>query len=649
MPRLIFRWGNWRRSGHAARTKVLSWLLAAPALVLVLAQHAAVAAEARRVLVLYPNSRLSPASIAFDSGLRQVFEADPGHPIEIFSEFLDEPQFGGDRYELTISNYLREKYADRPPSAVIAGSDALRLLLRYRDRLFPAVPIVHAAVTRSTLQSLGPLPPDVVGTPIAYDIAGTVKQALRWHPRARHLLVVAGASMQDASLEAELRTQIAPVLGSVQVEYLNGLPLPTLQKRLGELGSDSVVLTTGFFKDGDGHVYVPRDAAALVAAASSAPVYTPAETLMGTGVVGGRMVSYAEVGRQAARIVERLFKGDPDWQHVPEAAVSVLEVDWRQIRRWGIDPAQLPPDTVVAFRPPTLWQAYRNAVLGAVTIILLLSGLVVSLLLERRRRRTAEIAVQKQHLALAHASRLAVAGELTAAIAHEINQPLGAVQTNADTAEVILQAGGDRREDLLRLVGRIRNDNLRVSEVIKRLRALLARHEARRQPLDLNEVLTNVEAFLGPELQRRDLTLALRSAEAPAQILGDETQIQQVLINLIMNAMDALINAPVGRRFILVEVERGAEMHCVSVKDLGPGFADSDLSKLFDSFFSTKKTGMGLGLSIARTIVEAHGGTIRAERGPSGGAVFKVEIPAHEVSETQYEDGDARKTANTYR
>jgi signal transduction histidine kinase len=647
VSRLIFRWENCRRSGRAAPTRWLSWLLVAPALVL--AHHVAVGAEAKQVLVLYPNNRLLPANVAFDSGLRQVFETDPGHPIEIFSEFLDEPEFGGDRYENTVSTYLREKYADRPPAAVIAGSDALRLLLRYRDRLFPAVPIVHAAVTRSTLQSLGPLPPDVAGVPIAYDFAGTVKQALRWHPRARRLVVVTGASIQDARLEAELRTQIAPILGSVQAEYLNGLSLPTLQKRLGELGGDSVVLTTGFYKDGDGHDYVPRNAVALVAAASSAPVYAPAETFMGTGVVGGRMLSYQEVGRQAARIVERLFKGEPDWQHVTEAQVSVLEVDWRQIKRWGIDPAQLPPDTVVAFRPPSLWQAYRNAVLVAGTIILLLSGLVASLLLERRRRRTAEIAVQKQHLALAHASRLAVAGELTAAIAHEINQPLGAVQTNADTAEVILQAGGDRREDLLRLVGRIRNDNLRASEVIKRLRALLARHEARRQPLDLNAVLADVDAFLRPELQRRDIALALRSAGAPARILGDETQIQQVLINLIMNAMDALTHAPVDRRLVLVEVECAAGMNSISVKDQGPGFPDGDLSKLFDSFFSTKKTGMGLGLSIARTIVEAHGGTIRAERGPGGGAVFRVDLPAPEVSVAGYEDGDARKTADTHR
>ena len=631
VPRSAFHSGS-TRNDRVARRRVPRWLAAMPVLFLI---HLAVAAEARQVLVLYSNNRLLPASVAFDTGLQEAVRAGPGQPIKIFSEFLDEPDFAGDRFELTVSTYLREKYADHPLDAVlVASADALKFMLRYRDRVFPGVPVVHVGVTRSTLQSLGPLPPDVVGTPIAYDIAGTVEQALKWHPGATHLVIVTGTSIEDARLKALLHAEIAPFLGNVQAEYLDGLPLPALQKRLRELGSDSVVLTTGFFRDGDGRTYVPRDAAALVAAASSAPVYTPAETFMGTGVVGGRMLSYEQIGRQTAQLLKHMFSGQADWKRMPAAAASVLQVDWRQVKRWGIDPEQIPPDAVVRFRVPTLWQAYRDAVLSAVTIILLLSGLVASLLLERRRRRMAESAVQQQHLALAHASRLAVAGELTAAIAHEINQPLGAVQTNADTAEVLLQAGGDRREDLLRLVGRIRSDNLRASEVIKRLRTLLGRHEARRLPLDLNAVLSDVEAFLRPELKRRDMALALRSAAAPACILGDETQIQQVLINLILNAMDALAETPPDRRLIAVQVERAAGTNIVSVKDQGPGFAESDLSKLFDSFFSTKRTGMGLGLSIARTIVEAHGGTIRAERGANGGAAFHVQLPSHDASES---------------
>jgi signal transduction histidine kinase len=605
-------------------------LLAVPALLLV---HLALAADAKHVLVVHTSNRLSGYGIAVESGLRQVLDANPAQPVEIFSEFLDEPRFGGDRYELTVTTYLHDKYADHPIDAVVAGGDAaLEFILRHRDQLFRRVPVLYLGVTPLALQSMPPLPPDVVGVPIVWDFAGTVELALKWHPRATRLVIVQGASIQD-DWESVINPQIAPILGHVQAEYLVGLPPPVLQKRLRELGSDSVVLTMGFHRDRDGRFYVPGDAIALIVAASSAPVYSAADVALGSGVVGGRMLSYAGTGRQYGQILERLFSGQPDWQRMPASNPSSLQVDWRQVKRWGIDPELIPPDATVSFRPPTLWQAYRNAVVAAVTLILLLSGLVVSLLLERRRRRTAEIAVRQQHTELAHASRLAVAGELTAAIAHEINQPLGAAQTNADTAELILQAGGDRREDLLRLVGRIRNDTLRASEVIKRLRTLLARHEARRQPLDLNVVLTDVEVFLRPELERRDIALALRPAPAPARILGDETQIQQVLINLIMNAMDASADAAVDRRTIVARVEFAAGTYSVSVKDQGSGFADGDLSKLFDSFFSTKRTGMGLGLSIARTIVEAHGGTIQAENAPGGGAVFHVRLPAHDASE----------------
>jgi len=618
--------------GIAARMRRSRRLIAALALVLV---NVAGADETKQLLVLYSNNRLLPANISVDAGLRAAMPSGREQSIQIFSEFLDEPQFGGDRYELAVSTYLREKYSARPPDAVlVVGDTTLAFMLRFRDRLFPSVPVVYAAVTQSMIQSIPNLPPDVVGVPITYDITGTARLALQLHPHATHLVIVAGVSNTDAFSTLLLRPEVTSGLGNVKAEYLVGLALPALQQRLRELTSDSVVLTFGFFRDGDGRSYFPHDAAVLIAAASAAPVYTPFETFMGTGIVGGRMLSFEQMGRQGGQIVARLFDADPDWRRMPPALPSVTQVDWRQIQRWRIDPKLLPQDTIIAFRTPTFWQAYRNVAIIVGVIIVLQSALVASLLLERRRRRTAEIAVQQQHVALAHASRLAVAGELTAAIAHEINQPLGAVQTNADTAEVILQGGGDRREDLLRLVGRIRNDNLRASEVIRRLRTLLAKHEPRRQSLDLNVILSDVEALLRPELQRRQLSLVLRLAANPARILGDDTQIQQVLINLLLNAMEALADAEPARRSILVQVECGAENHSVFVKDQGPGFADSDLSRLFDSFFSTKQTGMGLGLSIARTIVEAHAGTIAAEHNPVGGAIFHVRLPAYNEPET---------------
>ena len=590
--------------------------------------HATMAAEPDNVLVLHSNNRLAPGNIAADRGLREAIASAPA-PAQVFSEFLDQPAFGGDAYERTMSTYLREKYAMRPPRAIVAVSDdAFDFLLRNRASLFDGVPLVHLGVSKGHLQSISGLTADTVGVPIEYDFSGTIRQALRWHPRARRLVIVTGAAPRDRGWEERLRREVPPVAGDIPVEFLAGLPTIAVLRRLKELGSDSVVFTPGYYLDADGRISSPRESAATMAAASAAPVYGPLDGFIGIGIVGGRVPSFENMGREAGQIVNALLAGNaPGTLRLPEIEPTSLQVDWRQVQRWDIDEKLIPADTIVQFRAPTFWETYRNAALITGAIILLQAALIGTLLLERRRRRAAELAVQKQRMELRHASRLAVAGELTASIAHEINQPLGAVQTSADAADLILQAGGDRREDLLRIVTRIRRDNLRASDVIRRLRALFAKHEPERAQLDLNTAISDAATLLRTEARQRQVLLDVKVSSPPIYLVGDATQIQQVLIILILNAMDAVEDLPEERRAITVSIERLAAGNTISVRDHGRGIASEHAARLFDSFFSTKPRGMGLGLSIARTIVEAHGGRIWAENGAGDGAVFHVELP----------------------
>jgi C4-dicarboxylate-specific signal transduction histidine kinase len=253
----------------------------------------------------------------------------------------------------------------------------------------------------------------------------------------------------------------------------------------------------------------------------------------------------------------------------------------------------------------------------------------VALLVQRRRRHQADLAVQSLRSTLFHASRLAAVGELTASIAHEINQPLASILTNADTARLIIDRDPARTWDIRRILADIRADNLRAGAVIRRIRGLVAKREAEHRRFAINAVVDEVLAFLRNEAARRNITLAATLDPAAPDVLADRVQLQQVILNLVLNAMDAMEETPAPRRIVAVStaiLEDGSAQ--ISVADRGHGIAAENFPRLFTSFWSTKPDGMGLGLNIVQSILEAHGGSIRAENNTSGGATFRVVLPA---------------------
>ncbi|MBK7991446.1 MAG: GHKL domain-containing protein [Comamonadaceae bacterium] len=414
--------------------------------------------------------------------------------------------------------------------------------------------------------------------------------------------------------------------GRVRPEFLSGLPTSTLKQRLAQLKDDTVVLVAGYFRDGDGRDFTPREAVLRLVAVSGAPIYGVLNPSIGTGVVGGYMLDFRALGRLTAQAVNDHLHGTHLAQAPAASAMpNVLNVDWRQVRRWeGIDNGAIPDTAVVHFREPGLWEAHRLEVLLAVCVVLLQTGLIAGLIVERRRRKLAVQAEQKQRFELVHASRVAVVGELTGAIAHEINQPLGAILTsNAEAAEMILASGARRPDELRQILADIRRDDLRASEVIRRLRGLLAKHQVENQRFNLNEAVGDVTSILRAEARRRGATLEILLPNPAVTMVGDRIQIQQVLINLVLNALEAVAELPEPRRRVSVEVEKTAGRVTLLVRDRGTGIAPDQMPRLFDSFFSTKSTGMGLGLSIVRTWWR-HGGRVTAENRVDRGAVFRV-------------------------
>jgi C4-dicarboxylate-specific signal transduction histidine kinase len=252
-------------------------------------------------------------------------------------------------------------------------------------------------------------------------------------------------------------------------------------------------------------------------------------------------------------------------------------------------------------------------------------------------RKLAEAELSRQREELDHVARVSTMGELAASVAHELNQPLGAILANAEAAELFLQQEPPALDDLRAILADIRQDDERAGEVIRRMRTLLRKRELEQQPLDINSVVEDVLQVVSGDASLRKTAVSADLAPLLPKILGDRVHLQQVLLNLILNGMDAMAQQPQERRRLSVRTRPGADgLVELVVTDLGHGIEPDKLPRLFEPFYTTKTNGMGMGLSISRRIIEAHRGRIWAENNGSGGAAFHVTLPVVQEGRTDY-------------
>jgi signal transduction histidine kinase len=264
------------------------------------------------------------------------------------------------------------------------------------------------------------------------------------------------------------------------------------------------------------------------------------------------------------------------------------------------------------------------AALSAVLVLGLLAG---GLLLEHRRRR-AELDARRYLATMAHLDRRAAMGELAASLAHELHQPLGAILRNAEAAMMLLASGSPAPvQELQEIVEDIRKDDKRAGDLIRRMRTLLRRRELETQLVELNAVARDTIELVAPEAASKGVRVDVEESIDSSMVVGDRVYLQQVLLNLVLNSMDAMADMPAHRRRLLVRTARNNGHVDVSVEDTGRGIAAAALPYVFEPFFTTKPEGMGMGLSIARRIVQAHDGRIVAGNNAEGGATVRFSLP----------------------
>jgi len=582
----------------------------------------------RSVLILDQSDPHSAWYAAFYRAFRSDLHVGSAKRVSLFAEHLDLSRFQSASHEELLRTYLRDKFRDRLFGVVVAqGAAALDFVVRFRGELWPGVPVVFAGVDEASGKR-AKFPSDVTGTLYHLPFHSCVTAARALVPNLKRIALV-GNTWDHQTVRRHYKEEMPTFSSELEFIDLLGLPMAEIRKRAAALPIETAIIYTSLTFDGAGTTYAPHEALAAFADVANRPIVIDVETNVGHGGTGGFVATPALAGEAAAQLALRILEGEAA-SNIPIATSDFTRpiFDWRQLQRFGISESQLPLGSEVRFRPLGVWHQYRWHLLTILSALLLQATMIIWLLFEHRRRRSLEVELRQRLLEVIHLNRSATAGALSASVAHELNQPLAAIQSSAEAAALYLNANPPNIRRVDQLLANIRRDDHRAAEIISHLRRLLKKKDANElQEFDVNEVITDALDILRPEALKWGVTLYGHHTR-PLPVRADRVQLQQVILNLVINGMDATRNCAAGHGRMSIQAAAISDFAIeVSVADTGTGIPHDKLSQIFNTFYTTKRHGTGLGLSIARTIVETHGGKIWAENRAGGGAVFRFTLP----------------------
>jgi signal transduction histidine kinase len=546
------------------------------------------------------------------------------YEASIYSARLQAPVERG-----SLVKYLHDLFpTGRPDLIVTFGAPALYFARGQGPRPFPNVPILIAGIDERRIPA-GTLTDNDAVVGVRLDLPAFVENILRVRPETTNIAVIVGDTPNERYWVSEMRRQFQPFASRVEFTWLSDLPLDKMLQQIGRLTPRSAIFYFMLAVDAGGAAY-PQDAAfSRIRAAAKVPIFGFGDYHMGQGVVGGPLTQTRALGRKTAGVALHILGGEaPGGIKTAPLGFGTPMYDWRELRRWGISEGRLPLGAVVSFREPSAWEQYRWQIALVTALLVIQSAFIVALIHQRHLRQRAEVVVRQRMSELAHMGRRGVAGELSASIAHEINQPLAAIVTNSNAGLRWLTNKVPNLEETAAALKRIASEGHRASQVIATIREMLRKDVEKRTVLDANDVVREVLSLLKTELQKHRISVKTDLIKQIPAVSANRVQLQQVILNLCMNAVEAM-DSVIDRARVL-QVRSGLRTPAgvlITIEDSGIGIDPKNIDRIFEAFFTTKLNGMGMGLSICRSIVEDHGGRLLASRGRLHGSVFQVSLP----------------------
>ena len=631
-------WGSRLRSGDiggARRGRSLA-IVAIVAAISFLRPAQAEGAEPKRVLIVHSFGSAAPPFTVESTAFETELAKKMGAGVDLDEVSLDMARYADPDMQEAIVDYLQKRQRKWQPDLVVPiGAPATIFVARNRDRLFPETPIVYASADRRLLPE-GALEKNAAYIGQVYDVPEMLEDMLQIAPATQNIVVVVGATPLEHIWQEVFQKAAEPLANRITFTYYSDLSFDQMLQRVAQLPPNSYIFMLLLLRDASGVTHNADEALQRLHQVANAPINAIFNHQLGLGIVGGRLYRADRVGKEAADIAARILAGESA-SSFPPTMIDRLppQYDWRELQRWKINQHRLPAGSTVLFREPTVWERYQSWIVGGISVVLLQALLITGLLANLVKRHRVERALkQAEEEARQHREqinllgRVSLLGEMTASLAHELGQPLAAIVANANAGVRFITNDKANPALLEEILDDVAADAHRAHDIIQNVRNTIKKGDFTRRPIDLNELVTKVAHVVRPDAEGHSCELEISLAEGSLLIEGDPVQIQQVLVNLVSNAFDSMRQTiPSQRRVEITTKANGSGEVELSVRDHGAGIPRDAHERLFDRFFTTKEKGLGMGLAIVLSIVEAHGGKIEAENVAEGGARFRFTLP----------------------
>jgi signal transduction histidine kinase len=586
------------------------------------------AAEPKRIMLPHSFGRDFKPWSEYAKSIRAELDRQSPWRLDITDHSLVSARSNDEDPEAPFVEYLRALFAKQPLDLIISiGAPAAAFIQRHRQRLFTNTPMVFTAVEQRRVQYSMLTANDAVVT-VWINYFAALENILRVLPDTKNVTVVVGTSPIEKFWKEAIAKEAEPLSNRISFSWTDHLSFDELLKRAATLPPQSAIFWELMIVDAAGVVHEGGTPLARLHAVAKAPIFSYDEAFFGREIVGGPLVLVADTSRQTAAVAVRILGGEkPGDIETPPVQFARPMFDWREMQRWGISESRLPPGSEIFFREPTAWEQYRKEILAICAVLLAQIALITWLIYEQRRRSRAEVLARNSISELTHLNRVATAGELSASIAHEVNQPLTGIVARAGAARRWLAAERPDLDKVRAALDQIEAAGHRASDIITNVKSMFKRDSQHRSEIDINNLIWAVMDLLYIDLRKHHIELKTELSDQLPPIFGNRVQLQQVILNLVMNAIDAM--RPVQERILSVGTTFDGDGVHVWIADTGVGIAPSDIDRIFEPLFTTKEHGMGMGLSICRSIIESHNGRIWVSAGQERGSIFQLVLPTN--------------------